>query len=300
MYFSLPSWCAIIWALSAQVFCLGFEITPTHFNFPLDNLEHPSVKSLIETAANALQTESYFQVKNFLSADFLKHLQEKMINEAMQKGVRRDVFKSVFGDQKDLINFSEDHPRNMLGNLRMTFIGRSDTPPEYVSIYSYPPLRAVLEKVLQRAKQAEKFSRSLHFFGCNKKKKTFFLFSLSSHLFQIFLRLMCVYLRVCIGKYEWNWDTIGAILRNESAAVQNFVGAVSANEGDMYCFEGNRTMHAVAPIFGDKLRGVFVGAFAYEPNFVHSKHVHQLNAWGDHKKEKQNCMGNEDCLKDEL
>ncbi|ETO02008.1 hypothetical protein RFI_35431 [Reticulomyxa filosa] len=91
-----------------------------------------------------------------------------------------------------------------------------------------------------------------------------------------------MYVCVCVGKYEWNWDAIGAILRNESAAVQNFVGTVSANEGDMYCFEGNCTMHVVAPIFGDKLRGVFVSPILFTVNMFIN-----LNAW----KEKSSKQG---------
>ena len=88
-------------------------------------------------------------IKNFYTKETLDVLREKALTEASAKGVRRDIFKSVLGDQVDE-SFPEDHPRNILGNLKMTFVGKSDLPEEMTQLYTYKPLTRFLEQILQQ------------------------------------------------------------------------------------------------------------------------------------------------------
>ena len=61
---------------------------------------------------------------------------------------------------------------------------------------------------------------------------------------------------------------------------ENEFNRLSTNEGDIHCFKGNITVHMVEPVFGDKLRSVFVTAYADYPGFEHIPEIDKVNSWG--------------------
>ena len=58
----------------------------------------------------------------------------------------------------------------------------------------------------------------------------------------------------------------------------------SLNDGDVYCFEGNITLHGIEHVQGSKNRMVFVSAYHEIEHFSHVGDVNKLNSWGQHKK----------------
>ena len=63
--------------------------------------------------------------------------------------------------------------------------------------------------------------------------------------------------------------------RTES--IEDEISTIEVNEGGLYCFQGNITLHQVTKIEGDKRRGVIVSAYATENEFKHTDDILNLN-----------------------
>ena len=85
---------------------------------------------------------------------------------------------------------------------------------------------------------------------------------------------------------DWDYDLLYKIFHNDTETWNDNVKYQFADDGDMYCFHGNITMHTVTPIISDVSRVVFVTAYSEIENFSHKASVHEHNIWGEHNPDK--------------
>ncbi len=84
---------------------------------------------------------------------------------------------------------------------------------------------------------------------------------------------------------DWDWDLLYNIFHNDTNIWNEHVRYQFANEGDMYCFNGNVTLHNINPVVGSADRVVFVTAFSEYKDFQHKSSVNEFNIWGQHNTE---------------
>lgn len=83
--------------------------------------------------------------------------------------------------------------------------------------------------------------------------------------------------------FEWNFDLMQQINQGNEESIRNHRKAISVKNGDIYCFEGNVTMHETTKISGNVDRILFVTAYHELKGFKHSGVVNDNNKWGKHK-----------------
>lgn len=81
-------------------------------------------------------------------------------------------------------------------------------------------------------------------------------------------------------KYQWDWDILSGIYaKNEDIWNKHVKQLRDVNVGDVYCFEGNVTLHDIPLAFGEKSRIVFVTAYSETADFQHDGDVQENNQW---------------------
>ena len=84
--------------------------------------------------------------------------------------------------------------------------------------------------------------------------------------------------------FEWDFDLMHQINVGNEEMIRNHRKAViNVNNGDVYCFEGNVTMHENTPIIGEVDRVVLVTAYHELENFKHTGNLNDIGYWGEHK-----------------
>lgn len=83
--------------------------------------------------------------------------------------------------------------------------------------------------------------------------------------------------------FEWDFDLMHGINMKNEELLRIHKKSISVNNGDVYCFEGNVTMHETTRIIGEVDRIVFVTAYHELENFSHDGIVNDNNKWGKHK-----------------
>ena len=88
--------------------------------------------------------------------------------------------------------------------------------------------------------------------------------------------------------YEWDFDLMHAVnIKDETVLTKHLKAITPVNNGDVYCFEGNITMHETTQIVGDVDRVIFVTAYSEINNFQHTGNVNENNKWGKHNNKKK-------------
>ena len=123
------------------------------FSYPIHNLTDASVQNILSNSIRQLSVDHYFKIDNFLSDYGLRLFQQiSHSEEAIANTVKRDVWKSIFGDQGDYINFpNASHPRNILGNLKVGTIGATSLPSVMRDMFRYDPLLQFLKQIVVTA-----------------------------------------------------------------------------------------------------------------------------------------------------
>ena len=80
----------------------------------------------------------------------------------------------------------------------------------------------------------------------------------------------------------WDYDLLYKIFNNDTLAWNENVKYHLADQGDMYCFNGNVTMHMINNVIGSVDRVVFVTAFSEYNDFKHKDSVNEFNIWGQY------------------
>jgi len=293
----------------------------SRFRYDLTKLHSPKLDALITKCSTDLATDGFFLIPKFLSPKFAAELKHLALTDAKEHAVKRDVLKSIFGNQRDVANYEADHPRNLLGTLRMSFVGRSNLPAPMIDMYNYDPLTRFMEAILQRTvydsfRTYQKPYPALH--RSDDKEGSVYIFlgedgdqgewHVDQHPFT------CIYMlskpdhggdfllahfpptqKDAFGGFNWDWELFASIhmLYDHHPDVRH----VSSEEGDVYCFEGNVSWHAAGPImWTSQPRAIMAMAYADRAGFQHSKHVHELNAWGEHKHLQEKCLGGVECM----
>ena len=87
----------------------------------------------------------------------------------------------------------------------------------------------------------------------------------------------------------FNWDVLGKmILDKDEDIIDKYQGIIEPNNGDLYCFKGNITVHTISPAINDQ-RITMVTAYADYDGFTHMDSITEQNDWersGDQKASK--------------
>lgn len=291
------------------------------FSYPIHDLNDAQLQNLMSNAIEFSIANNYFKINNFLTKDAVNLLKQLSLStEIKEATIRRDLWKSIFGDQTDYINFPNTtkdtvHPRNILGNLKLGTVGKTALPKIMSDIFEYEPLLTFLKEIVTRNGWFNDLYLSADTDGScyifSYENGDFGEWHFDQHPFT------CVYMILKPdygGKMEfyydsnnnhnYNWNIIGKILRNETDAMNIYVNEIESNESDMYCFKGNITLHRTQHSFNKDvditddsiIRSILVLSYADYPGFKHSQYVLELNAWGKEKNNYQNCQGNKDCV----
>ena len=84
-------------------------------------------------------------------------------------------------------------------------------------------------------------------------------------------------------RFQWDFDLMNGIQVKDKNILANHQKRISVNNGDVYCFQGNVSMHETTAILGERDRIVFVTAFHELEDFKHTGNVNDNNKWGHHK-----------------
>ena len=262
------------------------------FNYPIEDLQNPELQSIISIAARSLKDTNAFVLDSFLSPKGLSILQKDMLSTHYNK---QEIYRSVFQDQGDLDNFPDpNHPRNRVGFVRLGHTNRVDILPSFEQLYAYKPLLQLLRSIVDKSatyndKLYLSTDREGAIYSLIADPNDHGSWHYDQHPFS------CVWMihkpdkggileliniePTLTNNNEYDkeyWDLLGLIWERDSS-IQPYISNIDVDEGGIYCFNGNKTLHQVTKIKGDKLRAVIVMAYASEKDFKHSDDILDIN-----------------------
>jgi len=271
----------------------------------IENLFGVSINDLLkneaalQSYATQLETEGYFKVENLLNTDSAQSLSSQMGSSSIS---RTDVWRNPW--QVPTINpeYPEDHPINFMTQAKGGFVGRTDLSQVFIDLYNYKPVLELFRKILlkhtyQSLYLSADFEGSIY--GLVGIEGDIGGQHLDQHPFSCVWMLQkplhnsgeFQYVRYSPVKYEskngtsfeWDFDLMHQINIKNEDAIRNHRKAISVQNGDVYCFEGNVTMHETTQIKGEIDRILFVTAYHELEGFQHTGAVNDNNKWGKHK-----------------
>eukprot|EP01084_Bolivina_argentea_P140118 246419_1 len=256
---------------------------------------------VIEEYSNTLKTIGHFRLKNILNSHTTNMLSQQLLESSISHS---NVYRNAW--QIPTINneYPLDHPINHMTLAKIGFIGRSDIPKIFVNIYEYKPILELFRKILSLKRNYKSLYLSTdlegsiygligsdtdeggwhfdqHPFSC-----VWMLQKSLNHTGEFqYVYMPPIKHQTDNGiEFEWNFELLDNIHKNNETIFKTYVNRLSdINNGDVYCFEGNVTYHAVTPIYGDINRIVFVTTYSEIKNFQNSAEVNANNQWGKHK-----------------
>eukprot|EP01084_Bolivina_argentea_P089025 160722_1 len=273
------------------------------FNYPIEDLQSEQIQSLINQCAHSLDTKHYFSVPHFLTNNARKTLLTGITSNATTKSYSTNIYKSIWQDKGDYDNYpSSDHARNYLMWSSQAFVGKSDlmsVSSHIINVYNYSPLLSFLKQIL--IKSSETHYSHLYLsndkegsvYGLIFKDKWVGSWHFDEHPFScVWVLQKALYGSGSFGyvymppdysiKDGWDYNLLHRILYNDTETWYQHVKTHLADIGDMYCFNGNVTLHTINPVVGPVDRVVFVTAFSEHKDFKHKHSVNEMNIWGEH------------------
>eukprot|EP01084_Bolivina_argentea_P168161 291691_1 len=300
-----------------------------------DDFNQPPLSTMISDTARSLATNGYFKINNFVNAAGLLRLQHIMLTDMKPKMIDRNVWKSIFGDQGDFVNFpnstnNEIHPRNVLGNLKVSSVAHSDLSQIFDAIYRNDRFLEFIKTIVTKTNlYSDNWSVYQNLYRSNDPDGANYVFLYRNneggewHVDHApFSCVLMIFKPEFGGKlyhfptrpkkiieenriwHEWNWDVIKRVFQNDTDTIKEYAVEIDINEGDLYCFKGNETIHATQYSYGrnihfeeeDVIRAIYVMTYADYDGFVHYAHVSELNAWNKHKTNEKHCQNNKECV----
>ena len=262
------------------------------FNYPINNLDEPELQSLISMAARSLRDTGAFIIDPILSAEGLSILQQDMLSTHYNK---QEIYRSVFQDQGDPTNFPDpNHSRNRVGFVRLGHTNRVDIQPSFEQIYAYPPLLSLLRAIVDKSGI---YSDTIYL-STDEEGAIYSLIAdpmdhgswhYDQHPFSCVWMIhkpeMGGILQLTKLKPTWTDETeqdkeywnLLQMIWDKDKSVQHYISTIEVDEGGMYCFNGNETLHQVTRVEGEKQRNVIVMAYATEEKFKHSDDILNIN-----------------------
>eukprot|EP01083_Nonionella_stella_P020059 55633_1 len=259
------------------------------FKYPIHDLSDPFVQSMVSTASMTLRDTSAFIITPFLSSTGLSTLQEHMLSADYNK---QEIYRSVFQDMGDLENFPDpNHSRNRVGFVRLGHTNRQDLPPSFEELYAHEPLLSLLKTIVAQSGVYNETNATLYR-STDTEGAVYSLWAdpldhgswhYDQHPFSCVLMIHkpfkggvfeLVQLEpVATADY---WKTL-QLIWDRDTAIQHYISTIEVDEGGLYCFTGNITLHQVTKVEGDKLRGTIIMTFATQSEFKHSDDILNLN-----------------------
>lgn len=267
------------------------------FHYPIHNISSPTVASIITRSGRLLRDTNVFVIPQFLSSLGLSRLQNDILSVHYNK---QQIYRTVFQDQGDLLNFpNPSHSRNHVSFVQLGHTNRNDLPQSFEKLYEYKPLLKFLQTVVDKSEiyHVENGENSLYL----SKDKEGAIYSLIGEVNDIGgwhydqHPFSCVWMihkpneggilqsiqfepntRIWNNIDDEYWDLLNLIW-NQDTSIKHWISNIEVDEGAMYCFTGNNTLHQVTKIEGNKARRVIVMAYAPTTNFAHSDDISNIN-----------------------
>ena len=343
------------------------------FSLPIDNVSNKVVDDVITDAAASLKTHGMFHIPDFLSAEGLSILQEKIQAsiDPLRANNHRSSWKTILQNHKDTEHYPDDSFINQLFNYRMDFIAKSELDIAFDLLYNYPPLLTFLRAIVtspiinialenNQQDNANKYNSNntqmyddliynnlylsndeiggvYGYIGYNNSQTPWHY---DHHPFSCIISLIghttnsddidvnniniigdsmvqggdfrYVYLPPirkdyykkqskcklydCVDVYDWK--KIETIVNNDN---DKSITVEHVNQGDLYCFKGNITMHSVTRLivspdidYSDQiLRAVVVMTFSDFGGFSHNDLIQNDMSWG-----LKSCRQTSSCIMD--
>jgi len=261
--------------------------------------QNPKTRSIISESADALRTESTFSIDPFLSRKGLEHLQRDILSTPYK---HQQIERTVFQDMGDPA-FPANHSRNRIGVVSLGYTNRDAAPESYEQLYAHPPvlelLRAIVEESGIYAQRAQATNQDLMppsntlWPSQDPKGGIYSLFlengdqdnwHYDEAAFSCVLMVqkpevggILQYIQLDPSEPDHAfWDRLQSVWDND-IETRDVIGSVEVNEGGLYCFTGNTTLHTVTKVHGNRSRAVIVMTFATESNFKHSNAINEIN-----------------------
>mmetsp|Transcript_84334 Transcript_84334/g.103339 ORF Transcript_84334/g.103339 Transcript_84334/m.103339 type:complete len:307 (-) Transcript_84334:6-926(-) len=259
------------------------------FNIPIINISSPVMKDIIGIASKSFYYTNIFVIPNFIRAEALLQLQYEMLSVKYNK---QRIQRTIFQDHGDLEEFPDKtHPRNHVGNVSQGHTNRVDVPILFENIYQSKYLLEFIEQVLIESKR---FHDDFKLYHSNDREGA--IYSLIEEINDYGSwhydehPISCVYMihktnkggnfeyvyKDILSRNNMDWNIVGNI-QNRSPYTEHYINELNVNEGDMYCFLGNETLHQVSKNSGNHIRTVIVMAYATSANFIHTENILDIN-----------------------
>eukprot|EP01084_Bolivina_argentea_P051944 95470_1 len=293
-------------------------ITRTTFShewisFPIDDLSNPKTQKVTFASISQLSDEGSFHIKNFLTANAVNTIKSQILelcepeNYHDQCGVQKLNYRiNIFGDEGNS-TYSIDHPRNIEQLYNSTMIGKWKLSTDIIQLYYHEPLLHFFEYIVTSTIHSSSLCDS-NIYDCRKYNKLYVTSNQKCETCDVYVYMLkeddtalyhfdrtpfsCVFLinKPNIGGIhrnywspptydnEYNWKEIGKILNNDADVNMK---EINANEGDVFCFKGNISLHGISPIYGRTNRISLVMNYADKQHFANRRwthdHVHTLH-----------------------
>ena len=284
------------------------------FTYNLLNASDETTLQIIDNASQQLSNSPYFLIKNFLS-EYGHNLLTNILknNTIYSKLHHHSYYKTIFSEKTDYIKFpnnsitNEVHARNRLNKLELYSLTMNkliDTM--FVSMYNYDGILNLVKRIVIKSGLFNNLYRSsdedagtyLFFYKSGDRQPWHF----DEHPFTCILLLKKPEVggryRFIRNSYNidhggYNWQLIDHAIDNYNDYVDNINGTdnendfkieeIIANERDLYCHNGNVTLHSSSVSYGqfdvdnqsltfdDFVRTIQVLSFADYPGFEHKQ-----------------------------
>ena len=266
------------------------------FNYNIHDLQDSQTQSIISIAAMSLRQTNIFSINTFLSYKGLSILKQE-IKKPNSSSIKHNISGTVFQDNGDLSTFPDiDHPRNKILHAQLGFTNRGKLPQSFGHLHSYQPLLSFLQEIIIKSGIYSNIypstddEGSIYSLILDSKDKDYWHYDenpftciwmvdkpLNGGIFEYIVgSQQPLDIKKNIKTDEDYWNLLGLVY-DRNSAIKHYIANVEVDEGGIYCFGGNNTLHKVSQVKGNKLRRVIVMAYAPENNWKHSEYVHNSN-----------------------
>ena len=263
------------------------------FNYPIHNLQSDSVEAVINSSIESLDNNNWFVIPNLLSTKAIKLFYDELTSDDMDAFYdAHPVYKTVFLRNNDN-QYPSYHVRNHLQRSDIHWVFRSmleSFSSKLIDFYNYDPMLSFLKQIVTNSRVAPytNLIRSIDpngsIFALILKDHGEGIWHFDTHPFscawviQKSINDSGATAFADIGEISktWTGDMYGAqlsvsqynlihniLIKNETEDIswRKHIQYYYPNEGDMFCFNGNLTMHRIMNVYGSVDRITIVAAF---------------------------------------
>lgn len=241
--------------------------------FPLQRLDSPPGRRLVEQCIADLSLHGMFTLKGFVRAGAIEAMLPQLLRKFEQESFRHAREHNIYF-RNDIDDIAADHPALALQKtINHTLCGDQIIDSPLNQVYEWPALVDFLARVMQKQKlylMDDRLARA-NVMAYHRGEGLNWHFDRSEFTTTLLLQAPQAggefqYRQALRSEDDPNYEGVARLLRGEDAAVES----LRLSAGDLNVFMGKNTAHRVTPSEGDRARMIAVFSYYETPGKLFS------------------------------